>query len=96
MRKLFFTFFIISIFAVSCIQSDSASQVPEGEYIQWRSENKTADALVLKGMFLYMNFEQEIAFFIINDYLHYAVYSGVFITIGVAFGKTISIQLFIL
>ncbi|SVB42173.1 uncharacterized protein METZ01_LOCUS195027, partial [marine metagenome] len=31
---------------------------------------------------------QEIAFFIINDYLHYAVYIGVFITIGAALGNT--------
>ena len=62
MRKLFFTLLIISIFAVSCTQSDTASQVPDGEYIQWRSENETADALVLKGMFLYMNVESEMAY----------------------------------
>ena len=62
MRKLFFTLLIISIFAVSCTQSDTASQVSEGEYIQWRSENETADALVLKGMFLYMNVESEMAY----------------------------------
>jgi len=62
MRKTFFSLFIISIFAVSCTQSDNASQVPEGKYIQWRSENETADALVLKGMFLYMNVEQEMAY----------------------------------
>ena len=62
MRKLFFTLLMISIFAVSCTQSDTASQVPEGEYIQWRSENETADALVLKGLFLYMNVEQEMAY----------------------------------
>ena len=62
MRKLFFTLLAISIFAVSCSQPDTASQVPEGEYIQWRGENETADALVLKGMFLYMNVEQEMAY----------------------------------
>ena len=50
------------MFAVSCTQSDTASQVSEGEYIQWRSENETADALVLKGMFLYMNVESEMAY----------------------------------
>ena len=47
MRKLIFTLLLISIFAISCTQSDTASQVPEGEYIQWRSENETADALSL-------------------------------------------------
>ena len=41
-------------------------------------------------------FLQEITFFIINDYLPYAVYSGVFITIGVALEKIISSLLFIL
>ena len=62
MRKLFFTLLIISIFAVSCTQSDTTSRVPEGKYIQWRSENESADALVLKGIFLYMNVESEMAY----------------------------------
>ena len=47
---------------LSYTQSDTTSRVPEGKYIQWRSENETADALVLKGMFLYMNVEQEMAY----------------------------------
>ena len=62
MRKLFFSLLIISIFIVSCTQSDTTSRFPEGKYIQWRSENETADALVLKGIFLYMNVESEMAY----------------------------------
>jgi len=34
MKKILFTLLIISIFAVSCTQSDTSSQIPEGEYIQ--------------------------------------------------------------
>ena len=62
MRKLFFALLMISLFAVSCSQSDTASQVPEGKYIQWRSENETADAMVLTGMFHYMNVEGGMAY----------------------------------
>ena len=69
MRKLFFTLLVISIFAVSCTQSDTASQVPEGKYIEWGSDNEIANTMVQMGLSHYLNVENEKAL----TYLHGAL-----------------------
>ena len=46
MRKLVSTLILVSIFVISCNRSDTASQVPDGKYIEWRGGNEMADALL--------------------------------------------------
>ncbi len=62
MRKLFSTLILVSIIVISCNRSDTTSQIPDGKYIEWRGGNETADAMVLKAMFYYMNIEREMAY----------------------------------
>ena len=62
MRKLVSTLILVSIFVISCNRSDTASQIPDGKYIEWRGGNEMADAMVLKAMFYYMNIEREMAY----------------------------------
>ena len=50
---------LIALIAVGCNQSPTS---PAKKYIEWGSDNEIADAMVMKGLFHFVNIEQEIAY----------------------------------
>ena len=50
---------LIALIAVGCNQSPTS---PAKKYIEWRSDNEIADAMAMKGLFHFVNIEQEIAY----------------------------------
>ena len=50
---------LIALIAVGCNQTPTS---PAKKYIEWRSDNEIADAMAMKGLFHFVNIEQEIAY----------------------------------
>jgi len=50
---------LITLIVVGCNQSPSS---PAKKYIEWGSDNEIADAMVMKGLFHFVNIEREMAY----------------------------------
>ena len=59
---------LIALIAVGCNQS---SPSPAKKYIEWRSDNEIADAMVMKGLFHFVNIERQIAYTYFKGSLDY-------------------------
>ena len=51
---------LIALIVVGCNQSPPS---PAKKYIEWGSDNEIADAMVMKGLFHFVNIEREMAIF---------------------------------